>query len=155
MRRPPERSVVSSELKKAQERAKSTIESSWKEIAANYTAAWMGPIEVVEAHFPHVSGAISGVRRRISRTLPMIIYQSRESPPEKTNVAVPYEEGGDPYKCRLVATGQLTPGESRLLGDFAQAIWFSIDSGALPHPAEGEVFMKKLVAWTDEKLFRL
>ena len=146
---------MSSELKEAQRRARSTIQSGWKDIASDYTAAWMGPIEAVEAHFPHVSGAISTVRHRISRTLPMIIYQSRESPPERTNVAVPYEEGGDPYKCRLVATGQLTPEESRLLGDFAQAIWFSIDSGMLPHPAEGEAFMKKLVEWTDEKLFRL
>jgi hypothetical protein len=145
---------MSSALKKVQKQAQSKIESSWKDVAKNYTVAWMGPIEVVEMHFPFVSSNISSIRNQISSFLPIIIYQTRESPPENMSVAVPYA-GGDGYKCRLVATNQLSSEQMNLLGEFAQAIWFLIDSGAFPHPGEGKAFENRLIELTAERLIKL
>jgi hypothetical protein len=82
----------------------------------------------------------------------MIVYQTRSSPPENMSVAIPYQADGDPYKCRLVATNQLTADETLLLAEFAQALWFLIDSKMLPAPDEGKAFEKKLVEWTDARL---
>jgi hypothetical protein len=146
---------MSSTISEAQKRAKSKIEDSWKSVAQNYTAAWMEPIEAVETAFPHISSKVADIRRTISPTLPMIIYQTRNSPPENMSVAVPYESGGDPYKCRLVATNQLTDAETQLLADFAQAVWFLIDSRMLPSPRDGKAFEKKLVEWTDATLIAI
>ncbi len=82
----------------------------------------------------------------------MIIFQTRNSPPENVTVAVPYESGGDRYKCRLVATNQLTAPETQLLAEFAQALWFLIDSEMLPPRHDGKAFEKRLVEWTDPSL---
>jgi hypothetical protein len=71
------------------------------------------------------------------------------------SAAVPYESGGDPYKCRLVVTDQLTDPETRILCEFAQALWFLIDSRMLPSPREGKAFEQKLVEWTDASLIAL
>ncbi|SRR6266545_89484 len=145
---------MSSTISQAQTQAKSKIENSWKSVAQYYTAAWMGPIEAVEAAFPHVSSNLAKIRQAISPTLPSIIYQERSSPPEKMTVAVPYA-GSDGYKCRLISTNQLEADETQLLADFAQALWFLVDSGMLPPPQDGKAFEKKLVEWTGESLITL
>lgn len=146
---------MSSTISQAQSQAKSKIENSWKSVAQHYTAAWMEPIEAVEAAFPHVSSDVAKIRAAVSPTLPSIIYQERSSPPENMTVAVPYAAGGDRYKCRLISTKQLTASETQLLAEFAQALWFLIDSKKLPSPREGKAFEKKLVEWTDESLIAL
>src|SRR4051812_24748256 len=102
----------------ALKRARATIENSWEEIAEIYTVAWMGPIEAAEAIFDHIKKAISDVRLNVSRELPCIIYQSRESLPKKMSVAVPYVSDPEGYKCRLVATNELTSDEMTLLAEF-------------------------------------
>src|ERR1044071_2672065 len=140
---------MSSTIREAQEQARSKMEGSWKNIARDYTAAWMEPIEAVEMYFPHVSANISDIRRAISLTLPIIVYQTRQSPPENTTVAVAYEAGDAPHKCRLIATNQLTTGQRELLAEFAQALWFLIESKALPSPREGKAFEKRLIEMTD------
>lgn len=142
-------------ISEAQKQAKSKITNTWKKVAQDYTAAWMGPIGAVEISFPHVSSSLNDIRRSISPTLPVIIYQTRNSPPENMSVAIPYEAGGDPYKCRLVATNQLTADETRTLAEFAQALWFLIDSKVLPPPDEGKAFEKKLIEWTGPNLLAI
>jgi len=142
-------------ISQAQKQARSTIENTWKSVARDYTAAWMGPIEAVETAFPHVSSKVADIRGTISSTLPMIIYQTRNSPPENMSVAVPYTSAGDPYKCRLVSTNQLTAAEVQLLAEFAQALWFLINSKMLPPPQEGNAFERMLVEWTGVRLITI
>jgi hypothetical protein len=146
---------MSSSIIAAQNQAKARIQETWKAIAENYTTAWMGPIEAVEAVFPHVSSNVIEIRRAISPTLPSIIYQERRSPPEKMSVAVPYAGDDAGYKCRLISTNELAPPETQLLTDFAQALWFLINSGMLPPPQDGKAFEKRLVEWTDKSLIAL
>ena len=141
-------------ISQPQSQAKSKIENTWKRVAQHYTAAWMGPIEAVEAAFPHVSSNVAKIRPAISVTLPSIIYQERRSSPERMSVAVPYA-GDDGYKCRLISTNELAPSETELLAEFAQALWFLIDSGMLPPPQDGKAFEKKLIEWTDKSLIAL
>ncbi len=102
--------------------------------------------------FPHISSAVSNIRSQASSVLPLIIYQTLESPPENMSVAVPYESGGDRYKCRLVTTDELSALESATLSEFAQAIWFLIDSEFLPDPHDGAEFESKLIELTDVRL---
>jgi len=146
---------MSSPISEPQSQAKSKIEGTWQAIAKQYTTGWMGPIEVVETTFPHVSSKVDDIRPVVSPSLPMIVYQTRNSPPENMTVAVPYESGGDKYKCRLVATNTLTGPETKLLAEFAQALWFLIDSAILPHPDEGKSFEKKLLEWTGPSLIAI
>src|SRR5260370_22006441 len=102
-------------IKQSQKMAQSKIESGWKDVADKYTFGWGGPLEAVEMKFPHISDAISDIRSQVSNALPLIIYQTRESPPEIMSVAVPYESGADPYKCRLVAVDDLSPPAENLI----------------------------------------
>jgi hypothetical protein len=141
-------------ISQAQSQAKSKIENTWKRVAQHYTAAWMGPIEAVEAAFPHVSGNVARIRPAISVTLPSVIDQERRNPPEKMSVAVPYASD-DGYKCRLISTNELAPSEIQLLAEFAQALWFLIDSRMLPSPQDGRAFEQKLVEGTDKSLIAL
>ncbi len=143
---------MSSTIAQAQKQARSKIENSWKSVAHDYTLGWMGPIESVEINFPHVMNSVSDIRRTISPSLPIIIYQTRSKAAKNMSVAVPYEFGGDPYKCRLVATNQLVADETQLLAEFAQALWFLIDSGMLPSPQNGTAFERTLVEWTGATL---
>jgi hypothetical protein len=143
---------MSSPMSGPQSHAKSKIENTWQTIAQQYNAGWIGPIETVETTFPHVSSKLGDITPAISPTLPMIIYQTRNSPPANMTVAVPYESGGDRYKCRLVATNKLTDPEMRLFAEFAQALWLLIDSAILPAPQAGKDFEKKLVEWTGPSL---
>jgi hypothetical protein len=146
---------MSSIQEEAQKRARATIENSWRKIAETYTVAWMGAIEAVEVTFDHIRDAIGDIRRNVSRDLPSIIYQTRASPPENMSVAVPYILGRDPYKCRVVSTNALTNDERLLLGEFAQALWFMIDSKILPSPRRGKAFEERLVELTGQHLIRL
>jgi hypothetical protein len=139
-------------IRDAQKQARSKIVSTWAQVANKYTVGWGGPLEAVEMKFPHVTDAMSDVRARVSPTLPLIIYQTRESPPESTSVAVPYDSD---CKCRIVATGELSQPERTLLGEFAQAIWFLILSESLPDPRAGKEFETKLIEMTDAKLIGL
>ena len=100
---------MSSIQDEAQKRARATIENSWREIAETYTVAWMGPIEAVEVTFNHIRDAVDDIRPNVSRDLPSIIYQTRESPPKNMSVAVPYVLGGDRYKCRVATLNHLLP----------------------------------------------
>jgi hypothetical protein len=129
--------------------ARSKIESGWEDVAKNYTVGWAGPLEAVEIEFPYVSNGITNIRSNISSILPFIIYQTRKSPPEQTSIAVPYISDGDPYKCCLLATDELTSLHRILLREFAQAIWFLIVTGALPDPSEGSGFESHLIEWID------
>jgi hypothetical protein len=63
--------------------------------------------------------------------------------------------GADGYKCRLVATNKLTSHEMTLLAEFAQALWFLIDTKVLPSPADGNAFAEKLIEYTDRRLIAL
>lgn len=139
-------------IKQSQRMAQSKIESGWKAVADKYTVGWGGPLEAVGVKFPHISGAISDIRSQVSRALPLIIYQTRQSPPASTSVAVPYESGGDPFKCRLVSTDELSVRQRVSLGEFAQAIWFLIETDFLPDPNDGGEFERKLIELTDAKL---
>lgn len=139
-------------IAKAQKEAKSTIESSWKEIAKTYTLGWGGPIEAIELQLPHISQGIRDIRNRITPVLPIIVYQTRQSPPENTSVAVPYDPDN---KCRVVATNQLSNEERELLGRFAQSIWFLIHSEALPSPRAGKAFADQLVGLTGKSLLQI
>jgi hypothetical protein len=139
-------------IEQAQKEARSTIESNWKEIAKTYTLGWGGPIGAIELQLPHISQGIRDIRNRITPVLPIMVYQTRQSPPENTSIAVPYDPD---YKCRIVSTNQLPNNERELLGRFAQSIWFLIHSEALPNPRAGKAFQNQLIELTDESLFRL
>jgi hypothetical protein len=144
----------SNTAQQAQKSAQSKIENGWRDVADRYTVGWGGPLEAVEMQFPHVSAPVSDIRRKIAE-LAFIIYQTRESPPQSTIIAVPYADGGDPYKCRLVTTDQLSVPERTLLAEFAQAIWFLIETEFLPDPRDGRSFERKLIELTDAKLISL
>lgn len=140
-------------IKRLQKIAESKIESVWRDVAQKYTVGWGGPLEAIEMRFPHISSAVTNIRSQASSVLPLIIFQTLESPPENTNVAVPYQSGADRYKCRLVTTHELSALESATLSEFAQAIWILLDSHFLPDPRDGAKFESKLIELTDERLF--
>ena len=52
------------------------------------------------------------IRHQVSRDLPVLFFQSRESPPRDMLAAVPFwKDTGNPYNCRLAAVRTLTPEE--------------------------------------------
>ncbi|MDQ3743341.1 MAG: hypothetical protein M3444_03055 [Acidobacteriota bacterium] len=138
-------------VKQAQQQAISTLKSSWKEIAKNYSLSGVRTIQETETILPHVSKGIADIRSRITPVLPIAVYQTRQSPPENTVVVIPYDPD---YQSRVVSIKQLSDGERELLGRFAQSIWFLIHSGALPHPFEEEGFEQQLISLTGESLFQ-
>lgn len=101
---------------------------------------------------PDFSSGIDSIRNRISSRLPIIIYHGRDKS-SNVSIAVPYESASDPYKCHFVTT-DLPVEQVKLLSEFAQAIWFLIDSRMLPHPSEGKAFENKLVEWTSAELIK-
>jgi hypothetical protein len=138
------------------QRAETTIKTIWRDIAANYTIGWMGPIEVVIRRYPHITAKITDIRARVSNGLPVVIYQTRESPPKGMVAAIPYVKlENNPYNCRLIASNNLTPQEVRVLNDFAQAFWFLIGNEILPGPENSEELERKLAEWTDITLLKL
>lgn len=150
---------MNAEYKEARERAKRTIETKWQEVASLRTLGWGGPIQAVEARFPFMHPTIDDIVGRIVGQLPIFIFQSRELPPSPTShieLAVPYRDHtGNEFNCRLVTTQELPPSQVKLLGDFAQALWFCIAQQMLPPPMAGTAFEDTLTAWTGEEFFRL
>src|SRR5205085_11501950 len=97
------------EFDEAKARAEKTIRGSWRDIARSYTLGWCGPIESIENQFPFVRKAILSIRHQVSNDLPVIIFQSRESPPKDMIAAVPFwKDTGNPYNCRLAAVKALS-----------------------------------------------
>jgi hypothetical protein len=140
----------------ARQRAESAIQTVWRDIATKYTVGWMGPIEAVTRKYPHMTQAIADIRAKISRKLPVIIYQTRESPPKEMVIAVPYaKHDNNPYNCRLATSSKLTPEEVKILNEFAQAFWFLIDNAVLPHPEDGSKLEHALVKLTNIILVRV
>jgi len=144
------------EFAEARQRAKKTIQRDWQEVASTRTVGWGWPIEAVEASIPFLRSHVTELAAVISRHLPILIFQSRESPPTDTDVAIPYRDAaGNPYKCRLACSGPLTDERSQLLGSFAQAIWFALDQKMLPPGGPDGRLDKALLAWTGPALLRL
>ncbi len=144
-----------SEMEAAKLRAKQTIQDSWQQIAETYTLGWGGPIESVEQQFPFIRETILDIRHQISTDLPVLFFQTRESPPKDMLAAVPFwKDTGNPYNCRLAAPRTIRPEEAKLYGDFAQAFWFSIHTKLLPNPRDAAAFQSAIQAWTGPAFFQ-
>gem|GEM_PF-1574764 len=140
----------------ATKRARSTIHSTWRNVADLYTLGWGSPVEAVAAGYPFISEGVSSIRRNISRELPILIYLDRVSPPTQAVVAIPYrDQGGNPYNCRLLGSHSLEPEEVVLLTGFSQALWFLIGNGILPHPQASDAMRRMLTQWTGRALLEL
>ena len=138
----------------AKQRAKQTIHNTWQQIARIHTLGWGGPIESVERDFPFIREAILDIRHQISTDLPVLFFQTRESPPKDMLAAVPFwKDTGNPFNCRLSAPRTLQQDEAKLYGDFAQAFWFSIQMKLLPNPRDAAAFQSAIQAWTGETFF--
>ena len=147
---------TSADFEKAKSRAKKTIQTRWRSIARSYTLGWGGPIDDVERDYPFIRSVTLSIHNQISADLPVVIFQSRESPPKDMIAAVPYcDDTGNPFNCRLAMVKTHTLEEERLCGEFAQAFWFCIHMRLLPHPAEVEEFQSAILKWTGEELFRI
>lgn len=145
-----------SEFEAAKSRAEQTIRSTWQDIARSYTLGWGGPVEDVEREFPFVREAILSIRHQISADFPVVLFQSRESPPKDMIAAVAFwKDTGNPFNCRLATVRTLSQAEAKLFSDFAQAFWFSIQTKVLPDPRDGLRFQAAILAWTGESLFNI
>jgi hypothetical protein len=142
-------------LKPYARQAESTIRSTWSEVAKEFTLGWGGPLEAYEERFPFVSDRVRDIRHRVSFGLPLLSYQTRESPPENMVVAIPYEDRGGRYNCRLLSHAPISPAAVRVLNDFSQAFWFLLDCGILPSPQAPGVLEQRLVEWTGRELLEL
>ena len=60
-------------------------------------------------------------------------------------VAVPFIRVATPYNSRVLPTNDVAPERILLLGDFAQALWFLIDTGGLPRLQDGDNFRRALL----------
>src|SRR5437762_215686 len=98
--------------------------------------------------FPYITRSVAAIRKNVSASLPLFLFQTRESPPENMAVAVPFKYGASPYNSRVLPTNLLTPEQILLLGDFAQALWFLIDTGTLPRPEDGDKLERALLKMT-------
>lgn len=145
-----------SEFDKAKIRAEQTIRNSWRNVAHFYTLGWGGPIESVERQFPFVAEAVMDIRHQISRDLPILFFQTRETPPKDMIASIPFwKDTGNPYNCRLATVRKLTSEETGLYGDFSQAIWFAIGSKMLADPRDSRRFHEMILNWTGPDLFEL
>jgi hypothetical protein len=141
------------EFEEAKKRAETTIRNTWREVARLYTLGWGGPIDVVEREFPFIHEAILSIRHQVSTNLPVLFFQSRESPPKDMLAAVPFwRDTGNPFNCRLATVRTPSPDEIKLYSDFAQAFWFAIDQKMLPNLRDAQEFQKALLAWTGREL---
>jgi hypothetical protein len=144
------------EFDEAKARAERTIRSTWHAIARLYTLGWGGPVGDVERQFPFVREAILSIRHQVSVELPVLFFQSRESPPKDMLAAVPFwKDTGNPFNCRLAAVRTVPAEEQKLYGEFAQAIWFAIKMKMLPDPKETNKFHKAILSWTGRELLEL
>jgi hypothetical protein len=142
-------------LKPYAQRAESTIRSTWREVARRFTLGWGGPLEAYEERFPFVTEQVRDIRGRISLGLPLLSYQTRQSPPENMVVAVAYEDRGDRYTCRLSSHARLDAAEVRALSQFSQAFWFLLDCGVLPSPEVSGALEERLAEWTGRELLEI
>lgn len=136
-------------------RAESTIRSTWRSVAGEYMLGWGGPIEAYEERYPFVTAQVRDIRPRISEGLPLLTYQTRQSPPDAMVVMVPHEDQHGRYNARVLASTPLLPSSVSTLNHFSQAIWFLLDQGVLPHPAVPGALEAKLMAWTGRELLEL
>lgn len=144
------------EFDEAKARAERTIRSTWREIARSYTLGWGGPLDDVELQFPFVRDANLSIRHQVCTELPVLFFQSRESPPKDMLAAVPFwKDTGNPYNCRLSAVRTVSAEERKLYGEFAQAFWFAIKMKLLPDPKEANSFYRAILSWTGRELFEI
>jgi hypothetical protein len=144
---------MADQFREARERAKRTIQDRWSAVAQNRTMGWGGPIEAIEQRYPFIRASTAPLGKTVSRPLPILIFQSRETPPAAMEVAVPYADAtGNPYNARLVASGPISAEHVALLSEFAQAVWFAIDQQMLPAPGGDRRLADALVAWTGKAL---
>ena len=136
-----------------QKQAKKVLKSDWTKIVPTYTFSWGESLIWAEETFPQITSQVDEVRERVSEDLPMVVFQSRETPPEKTVVAVPYKtEDGNPYNIKLITSEPLTEKQTALLCYFAQAFLFLIASQGLPDFHDTKALSKALVRLTGKKL---
>jgi hypothetical protein len=141
------------QFSEARNRAKSTIQTKWQALARVRTLGWGGPIESIEEEYPFIRESTSKLGGSVSPHLPIMIFQSRETPPREMEVAVPLRDAtGNPYNSRIVPSGPVAHEHLMLLTEFAQALWFAIDEQMLPSPRSGRAFEEALIAWTGKAL---
>ena len=136
-------------------RAESTIRSTWRSVASDYTLGWGGPIEAYEERYPFVTAQVRDIRPTIAEGLPLLTYQTRQSPPDAMVVVVPHENQHGRYNPRVLSTTPLSPTTLSALNQFSQAIWFLLDQGVLPHPTVPGALEAKLMEWTGRELLEL
>jgi hypothetical protein len=139
-------------MDQVQKYAKEVIQNGWKDVRKSYTVGFGFPLSFIEERYPFVSKGLGNIRELIIEDLPIIIYQTLQSPPGTMAVVVPFQTETGPLDGRVITLINII--DFRLLGEFAKAIWISIDTEGLPHPALNmEAFEKQLTNWTDPKLF--
>jgi hypothetical protein len=137
-------------------RARATIQSGWREVAAEYTLGWERSARAFVRLYPFFSGQLRDIRRAITPGLPLLTYLTREDPPERMVAAIPYADGESRYNCRILGTGEALPMEAaHRLNDFSQALWLLIDTGVLPSLDDGGALEVTLAEWTDRTLLEL
>ncbi|MFY0582757.1 hypothetical protein ACN28S_58355 [Cystobacter fuscus] len=71
------------QFSEARKRAKSTFQTKWQTLARVRTLGWGGPIDRVEDKYPFMREATSKLGDSISPHLPIMIFQSSETPPQQ------------------------------------------------------------------------
>lgn len=106
--------------------------------------------------YPFIKSSVESLGSRIVRDLPLMIFQSRESPPQHMEVAIPFRDPtGNPFNSRISSSGTLAPADVMLRSEIAQAIWFMLDQQVLPSPRKGRAFQDALLAMTGKTFFEL
>jgi hypothetical protein len=132
-------------------RAERTVRSRWREVARTYTLSW-GRLEECEDALPFVVDGVRNIRHLIMPQLPVLVYRRREGS-EQVVVAVAYAAPDTRFDTRLLGNARVDQGSAGLLNDFAQCLWFLLDTGVLPSAAdEPEELRRTLIKWTDRKL---
>lgn len=124
-------------------------------VAKRFTLGWGSSLEAFEQRFPFVTDQVRDIRRRVSPGLPLLGYQTRESPPENMVVAVAYEDDQGRFNCRLTSHAALDPGEVCVLNQFSQAVWFLLECGVLPPADRPGALEERLTEWTGRELLEL
>ncbi|WP_300667451.1 hypothetical protein [Desulfoluna sp.] len=144
---------MQAKIQDVQKQAKKVLKSDWTKIVPKYTFGWGGPLSWAEEMFPHITPVIEDMREVISEDLPVVVYQTRENPPEQMVAAIPFKtEDGNPYNIRIIPSEEISQTQITLLSHFAQAFLFLTASGGLPEPGKPEALQKALVRLTGKKL---
>lgn len=125
-------------------RAEEQIRKRGREIAIARTLGWGGPIERVAGRYPFIVEHVRPLRSSIPAQLPVLIFQSREKPPERMEVAVPYVNPMGSLSARVIPSHPSTQEHAQLLGDFASALWFAIAQRIVPEPRDSRPLEKAL-----------